>query len=360
MQVSAGSDGADIREQALAYSDNLRSPERTRRFLAALNTGERIEWFCGKGVMGEQLLQQQGWPIVAAFGAGHSDTCAGDTAEVVRQLQQQSLDLLVFVGGDGTARDVLDQLDGSTPCLGVPAGVKMQSGVFALSPEAAAEIINGLQLTTLISVDEQDVRDIDEEALRHGRVRSRYYGSMQVPAEPRYLQRLKQSGVEDESLVLDEIADQLTEIMEDEGRVMLVGPGGTTAHWLRSLGLDYTLVGFDLVQAGQLLQADLTADDVLQWQQRQPDLLLVISPTGNQGVLIGRGNQQLSPAFLRALPKTQWRVVSSRSKLQQLHGQPLIVDSNDSALDRHLCGLYPVITAYHDQVLYPVNTTYTK
>lgn len=53
----------------------------------------------------------------------------------------RGIDLLVFVGGDGTARDVVEVLDREVPVLGIPSGVKMYSGIFAASPEAAAELV---------------------------------------------------------------------------------------------------------------------------------------------------------------------------------------------------------------------------
>ncbi len=353
-----GSDGTEIREQALAYSASLRAPGRAERFLQAL--GEQrlaIDWYAGKGVMGEIALQHQRVTPIASLGSAAEATSAADTRQVAGFFLQEKVDLVLFVGGDGTARDVLDVLQTTIPCLGIPAGVKMQSGVFALSPEAAAEIVIGMLQSELLSVAEQDVRDIDEAALREGRVRSRYYGSMRVPAAPMYLQHLKQGGVEDETTALEDIAAHLSEIME-EGYLMLVGPGRTLAYWMETLKLPNTLVGFDAVLNGELLKSDLNARDILALQQEYPDMKLLLSPTGQQGILIGRGNQQLTPAFLQQLPKQKWLIVATKNKLAAFQGKPLIVDSNDYLLDQSLCGLYNIISAYHYQVLYPVNITY--
>ncbi len=307
--------------------------------------------------MGEIALQHQRVTPIASLGSAAEATSAEDTRQVARFFLQEKVDLLLFVGGDGTARDVLDIIQMAIPCLGIPAGVKMQSGVFALSPEAAADIVIGMLESELLGVAEQDVRDIDEAALREGRVRSRYYGSMRVPAAPMYLQHLKQAGIEDETTTLEDIAAHLTEIME-EGHVMLVGPGRTLAYWMDTLKLPNTLVGFDAVLNGALLKSDLNAHDILTLQQQYPDLKLLLSPTGQQGMLIGRGNQQLTPAFLQQLPKQQWLIVATKNKLAAFQGKPLIVDSNDYTLDQALCGLYNIISAYHYQVLYPVNITY--
>ena len=356
-----GSDRVDVRDKALAYSDTLRTPERARRFLTALGPAARaIDWYSGEGLMGEMLLREFDCSLAGVEPVSSYPSSAEDSRRLVKTCITQAVDILVFVGGDGTARDVVDESGMHLPCLGVPGGVKMQSGVFAISPEAAASIVLRIASGESLGVSEQDVRDIDEQALREGRVHSRFYGSMQVPAEPAWLQRLKQGGVEDESLVLDEIAEHLTEIMQDSGAVMLAGPGTTIAHWMKNLGLANTLVGFDAIRDGQLLQQDLTAKDVLSLQQQYPDVYLVITPTGNQGFLLGRGNQQLSPSFIQQLPKEQWLIVASQSKLDTLQQRPLLVDSNDAELDRQIAGLYPIITAYHHQMLYPVNCSYQE
>jgi predicted polyphosphate/ATP-dependent NAD kinase len=352
-----GSDGDEIRSQALAYSKELRAPQRAMRFLQALNTyAQMIDWYVAKGVMGEVVCESIGVTPKTIVGKHGADTSASDTKAVAQELLKH-VDILLFIGGDGTARDVLYAVNSTIPCLGIPSGVKMQSGVFALSPEAAADIVIGIIDSQLLTVSEQDVRDIDEEALRQGRVRSHYFGSMRVPSAPAYLQHLKQSGVEDETMALEDIAAHLTDEMQ-EGRLMLVGPGRTLAYWMESIGLSNTLVGFDAVLNGKLIQADLNGRDVIELQKNYPDLLLILSPTGQQGMLIGRGNQQLTPDFLRHLNKEQWRIVASKNKLATFNGKPLIVDSNDYELDKKLCGLYNVISAYRYQVLYPVNITY--
>jgi predicted polyphosphate/ATP-dependent NAD kinase len=351
-----GSDGQ--REQALQYSQELRTPARTVRFLQALgHCLPSIDFVTAAGLMGADSLQQVQANILHIEPAQQPSSNA-DTQRIAKRLLDFAVDLFVFVGGDGTARDMVDSVAQQVPCLGVPGGVKMQSGVFAISPEAAAEVVKQMLTGQLVEVAEQDVRDIDEEALRQGRVRSRYYGSLLVPREAQWIQNLKQGGIEDESLVLDDIAQHLTDIMQDQQRLMLVGPGSSLAYWMDSLGLPNTLVGFDAILDGELLQSDLTSQDILRLQQQYPDLYVVITPTGQQGFLFGRGNQQLNKQVLRALPKQQLLIIASQSKLRSLQGRPLLVDSNDAELDKQLAGFYPIITAYQQEILYPVNTSY--
>lgn len=347
-----GSDGQT--EQALAYSSELRTPKRTQRFLQALGDClPAIDFITAEGLMGQQVLEQEN-ATVRYIAKVEQPSKASDSKRVALELAQQQPDLLVFVGGDGTARDMVDSIGLSVPALGVPGGVKMQSAVFAISPEAAAEVVKQMIAGDLVQVSERDVRDIDEQALREGRVRSQYYGGLLVPEQAQWIQAVKEGGREDERLVAEDIADYLSEIMVEQEKLMIVGPGSTTATWLEKLGIDYTLVGFDAILNGELLQKDLTARDILALLDRYPDALVVITPTGNQGFLLGRGNQQLNVEVLKRLDKSQFLIIASQSKLRSLEQRPLLIDSNDRALDQALAGFYPIITAWQQQILYPV------
>ena len=362
-----GSDGESIRQQALEYHENsLKSPSRAERFLFEINrllckpnssvTSEQrpFQWYCLSGDLGETPLIQQGIkPIVSAHKHSHTHE---DTLHAVQYFLQEQTDLIVFVGGDGTARDVLDGVgDENTRimCLGVPAGVKMQSAVFAITPESAAQIIAQWCHGELNTVALQDVRDIDEEALRNHKIRSKYYGAMHTLSSPQFLQRLKQSGIEQDDLVLDDIADHLDELLE-EGHTLLVGPGSTTAYFMQRNGFTNTLVGFDAVNREGVLSNDLTGKQCLDLFNQHKKLKLVITPTGQQGFLLGRGNQQLNEAFLSQLPKEQMCIISTKSKLNDIAAGCLQIDTANIALNKKLSGFYPIVTAYQETVIYPV------
>lgn len=326
--------------------------------LRALPGSARIQWHCAPGVMGAGLPELAGWPAesvsMVASGSQSLPTCAEDTVQAARALREQGIDLLLFAGGDGTARDICAALGDSLPVLGVPAGVKMHSGVFAINPAAAAALLGELLAGHWVSLDLAEVRDIDETEVRAGRVRARHYGEMRVPVAARYLQQVKCSGREVEALVLEEIAAGISESLVP-GRTYALGPGTTVAAVMSALGLPNTLLGFDLVRDGELLAADVDAAGLLSAAEADADLTVVITPTGGQGSLIGRGNQQLSPALLQRIGRGRILVLSTHDKLDALAGRPLRLDTGNAQLDVDWSGLWPVHTGYQQQVLYAVS-----
>jgi predicted polyphosphate/ATP-dependent NAD kinase len=306
--------------------------------------------------MGAEALAGLGLAHEVLGQAAAATSTAEDTRRAVQALRDQGVDLILFAGGDGTARDIYDVIGSSVPVLGIPAGVKMHSGVFAVSPEAAGELLLLLVRGGLVGLRSREVRDIDEEAFRHDRVRSRFYGEMLVPGEGRYLQHTKVGGRESPELVADDIADWVIEQME-AGRTYLVGPGSTTAAIMAKLGLPNTLLGVDAVRDGELLASDADEARLLELLAEAPGgAAIVVTVIGGQGHVFGRGNQQFSPRVIRAVGLDNIIVIAAKSKIAALQGRPLLVDTNDPVLDRELCGWRTVITGYDDKILYRVAT----
>ncbi len=347
-----GSDGEETARRALALGAVPKAGERTAQALSVL-TGLSFRLCCAPGEMGADIARDLGFEpeVIGEIEVGH--TCAEDTRRVAREMQQAGVDLILFAGGDGTARDICEAVSDSIPVLGVPAGVKIHSGVYAVTPRAAGEIVAMLVRGELVTLRDQEVRDIDEEAFREGMVRARYYGELLVPEEGRYLQHVKNgSGREIEELVLGDIAAEVVETMEDDV-FYVMGSGTTVQAVMDELGLPNTLLGVDLVRNNELVASDLTADQLLNTIGDQPTRIL-ITVIGGQGHIIGRGNQQLSPELLRRIGRDNLIVVASKTKLKALEGRPLIVDSGDGELNHQLSGLIRVITGYKDAVLYRV------
>lgn len=289
-------------------------------------------------------------------------TRAADTQHVTQLLCGMTMDILVFVGGDGTARDVCDVVSDQQLVLGVPSGVKMHSGVFAIDAQAAADIVYNLLSGDLVATHVAEVRDIDENLLRAGKVNSTYYGDMRIPAQHEYIQAVKQGGLEIEELVLLDICHEMQErIMACEDTLFIFSPGTTCHFILQELGFTSTLLGFDVLCNGAIVANDVNADDLLhiieQHQRRvqhSASVRLILTPIGGQGYLIGRGNQQLTPTILKRIGKAHVWVVSTKTKLENLSHRLLHIDSNDLELDAQWAGFIPVITGYHDEVLYRI------
>lgn len=343
-----GSDG--VAAEALARGAQPQAGLRARAVLEALLPWkEQLQVFTAEGAMGADIVRGLGLePRIVHVPA--ATTSAQDTALTAAALQRQAVDLLLFAGGDGTARDICAVISTQVPALGIPAGVKMHSGVFAVSPRGAAEIVQLMLTGDLVLVDEADVRDIDEEALREGRVSSRHFGEMRVPSEGRYLQQVKCGGREVEELVLAEIAAEVSEHMQP-GVSYFIGAGTTTAALMVSLGLPNTLLGIDVVRDGELLASDADAS-VLERFVAQGPCRLVIAPTGGQGMLFGRGNQQLTPAVLRAIGRDGLCVLATHEKLKALQGRPLLMDVPDEAVLVAFSGFIEVISGYRNRLLY--------
>jgi predicted polyphosphate/ATP-dependent NAD kinase len=347
-----GSDGEAIQAEALARGAVPRATERMRHALAACReVHDRLQVLTWGGTMGSDAVS--GFELhVECLGASAFPTSAADTQRAAGALAAAGMDLLLFAGGDGTARDLLDVLPPGLPVLGVPAGVKMHSGVFALTPDDAGALVGQLVEGELVASVLAEVRDVDEQALREGRVSSRFYGELPVPAFGGFLQHVKSGGREDEALVVNEIAEYVAERLRERGGTWVLGAGSTLATVKEKLGMQPTLLGVDIAHEGELLVADADARAI----ERHVDAgsILVLSFARGQGFLLGRGNQQLTPAAVEHIPRESLWVVASRTKLLSLEGRPLRVDTGDAALDRRLAGLVEVTTGYDDAIFYRI------
>ncbi|MCE9679546.1 ATP-NAD kinase family protein [Shewanella sp. AS1] len=344
-----GSDG--VASEALARGAEPKAHLRMAQALEViLAYRSRIEIVTASGCMGEALATELGFSVSVVYQAGET-TGSEDTQLAAKAIAEQEVDLLLFAGGDGTARDLFMALDERQPVLGVPAGVKIHSGVYGITPHASGKVLKMLLDGQLVSLMSADVMDIDEVAFRQGTVRAKCFGEMLVPAEPRYIQAVKMGGKEVDELVLSDIAAEVIEQMDDE--LFIMGSGSTVAAVMEELGLDNTLLGVDLIENQNLIASDLSAAQLLELTQERP-CKLVITLIGGQGHILGRGNQQLLPALIRRLGKENILILATKTKLKALEGRPLIVDSGDPQLDAELCGYYKIITGYHDYVMYQV------
>jgi predicted polyphosphate/ATP-dependent NAD kinase len=353
-----GSDGDDIAEKALALGATAKANQRASLALSILLPyRDQITIYCANDLMGEKTAKALGFTTEVVFQTRDIEhTTAEDTENTVQALLAKNVDILLFAGGDGTARNVCKIVGDKCPVLGIPAGCKIHSGVYAVTPKAAGRVVEMMITNQLVTLTEADVMDIDESLFRDGIVKAKRYGEMQIPAELRFVQAVKSGGKELDELVLQDIAAHVINEMDDE--LFVIGSGSTTAFLMAELALENTLLGVDLVEQQNLLASDVTEPQL--WQaisrakEKTKTIKLVITLIGGQGHIFGRGNQQLSPRVIRAIGKENILIIATKAKLSALSSRPLIADTGDSDLDIALSGYLPVITGYNDQVLYPV------
>lgn len=351
-----GSDGKAIREQALAAGAEKLAGAKMGRALALLKGLENdVQVITAAGEMGETISRDAGLHCEVAYTPAHAQTEGEDTESAVNALLSAGIDLLLFAGGDGTARNVCRIAEQHAPVLGVPAGCKIHSGVYAVTPEAAGEVTAMMIRGELVSEADAEVRDIDENAFRTGKVLSKHFGEMRVPNALTYVQAVKMGGKESDELVLEDIAAVISEQIDDEPDTFFVmGSGSTVAYIMESMGLENTLLGVDVVRKGELVASDVTASQLLSLTAGH-SVKIVITVIGGQGHIFGRGNQQLSADFIRRVGKDNVLICATKTKLQSLSGRPLRLDTGNNDLDASLAGYFSVITGYRDKVLYPAS-----
>jgi len=347
-----GSDG--VAEEAFARGAVAKATERTRQALGMLQSYcDQCRFITANGQMGADLLADLGLSFTTVDYQPGSPTTATDTLEVARRLVSVKPDVIVFSGGDGTARDIYGVVGDEIPVLGIPAGVKIHSGVYGITPAASGEVLVHLLNGGLVDIREAEVRDLDEDAFRQNQVRARHFGDMRVPQVGHFVQSVKQGGVESEELVLADIAAHVIAEMTPD-TLYLVGSGKTTQAIMDDLYLDNTLLGVDAVCDQQLIASDLTEKQISALLDDYQSVVAIVSVMGGQGHVFGRGNQQFSADVLRRIGKKNIWVVSTKTKLTELGGRPLVIDSGDPQLDRDWAGTMTVITGFRDEVVYPL------
>ena len=283
------------------------------------------------------------------IGTTPETTADSDTHDLVCALIKAEVEAILYAGGDGTTRDIVNALESmgpkaqEVPLIGVPGGVKMHSGCFATTPKAAAEVALAFILGDLRCAI-TEVMDLDEDVYQEGVWKVRMYGEAWTPSSPRFMQGAKEQ-VERSSEVdtIEGLAHHVQTLLEDNPELMIVwGSGGTLRRMGEHVNLELTLLGIDAqgpdIAGQRTLYADLNEQDLLNVLAKHVDengapkpRLLLLSPMGGQGFLIGRGNLQLSPEVLRVIEFENILGVATPSKLIGL--QAVRIDTGDPELD---------------------------
>ena len=279
-------------------------------------------------------------------------TTATDTKNAAKEMRKLQVDLILFAGGDGTARDIYETIGQDVPALGIPAGVKMHSGIFAINPKRAGELCAKF-LEGDASLREAEVMDIDEDAFRKGTLRARLFGYLRVPHERRLIQEVKSGTLDilDEKREQEAIAEYVVEKM-DRDCYYILGSGTTVKAVADKFGIKKTLLGVDVIRNGTMVAMDLNEERLLRLLGRKAKAKIIVSPIGGQGFIFGRGNQQISPRVIKKIGRGNIIIMATKNKLLSIGiGQPLLVDTGDRTTDRLLQGYVRIIIGYNEEAM---------
>ncbi len=348
-----GSDGIEVQRKACGLGAVPQAGERARQALVPLTTVDNLTIITFPAEMGADVVRAVGLTPTVIGDIQPGATTAQDTRDAARMMEASGVDLLLFAGGDGTARDIYAAVGDRLPALGIPAGVKIHSAVFGTTPLSAGELAAAYLRGQATTLREAEVMDIDEEAVRRGVVSARLYGYLKIPYQRRLVQSLKAASGPGEQGAMAAIAAAVADRMQP-GVLYILGPGTTVRAIADELGLPKTLIGVDVVRDRQLVAADVNEADLLTLLDGQP-ARVVVTPIGGQGFLFGRGNQQISPRVIARVGRENIIVVATRTKIYALQGRPLLVDTGDPAVDAALSGYIRIITAYDEEMIYRVS-----
>ncbi len=350
-----GTDGKEILEKAKRLGAEPKSHLRCKQFLDKLSELlKNITIYTCPGRMGENTLKETHFEYniisINKQNAIDGDTSREDTIKAAKEMRSIGIDILVFVGGDGTARDIFEAIGTSIPCIGIPAGVKIHSSVFTINPESAAILIQQFVSGTA-TLKESEVMDIDEEAFRNNLVVSKLYGYLLTPYIPQFVQSSKMASpnTESEHDNQREIAEFVVEMM-DQNTHYLLGPGTTVRSIAEILNIEKTLLGVDLIRNKKIIKKDLNEREILEVfdekKEIPPKVKLIVTPIGAQGFVFGRGNLQISDKVLTVLKPENVIIICTRYKFASLPEGKIRIDSRNPEVDAQYRGYYKVVVGY--------------
>jgi len=348
----SGSDG--MANESLRRGAVPRAAARAVEALAAIARQKDIEVCCYAGDMGEAAARAAGLAPRIVGAPEQSPTTARDTRGAAHATKTAGCELLLFAGGDGTACDILDASLDQMPVLGIPAGVKMQSGVFATTPAAAGLLAaDFLASGRSPALRDAEIMDVDEQARRRGVIAGRLRGTLCAPDHPRMRQNPKARRMPDETMALATLAESIVRGLAPD-TLYLLGPGTTLGAVKKAAHMAGTLAGVDVLRGGRTVVRNATEQQLLDLLARNERARLIVSPIGGQGFVFGRGNQQLSAPVLRRLGLGNISLVATTAKLVALEGASLLVDTGDAGLDAELAGWHRVHVGGGQSVVYKI------
>lgn len=348
-----GTDEEDTLEKALKLGAIPEAPKKAIRALKEiLILKDEIEILTLPGDMGGTQAEQLGFKVKLISDRELNKTSRQDTIWAAKKMLEEKVDLLLFAGGDGTARDIYTAISNKLVVIGIPTGVKMHSAVYGASPPKSGELAAQYLQNKIGKVQDMEVMDIDEEAFRSGRVSAKLFGYLKVPSSKKFLQSLKSGNMLNEEVTKEAIAVDIIDNMQEDVHY-LVGPGSTTVPIMEKLNLTYTLLGIDVVYNKEIIQLDATEEQILNIISNKP-FKIIVTPIGGQGYIFGRGNQQISPRVIEKAGKENIIVIAAKQKIYSLGGKEFLVDTGDSETDKLLQGYINVVVGYGERIVYRI------
>lgn len=346
-----GSDGEEILSRALALGAKPESGDKAiaaLRVLAPLKS--EIEIVTCPGAMGEDAARACGFGVSMPADIAPGPTTAKDTMDAAVALREAGAGLILFAGGDGTARNMMDAVGTSVPVLGIPAGCKIHSAVYAVNPKMAGELAARFARGDVGRTREAEVMDIDEGLFRQNVVDARLYGYLKVPDERRMVQNMKSRSFSESgsiAMLSRYVADTL-----EKDTLYIVAPGSTTRSIMEAAGLPNTLLGVDIFRNREIVANDAGEADILKALDGCPRARIIVTVIGGQGYVFGRGNQQISARVINRVGRENIVVAASKDKMLSLLGRDLYADTGDEATNKTLRGYYKVLVGYGEYVMF--------
>jgi predicted polyphosphate/ATP-dependent NAD kinase len=344
-----GSDGDAVVAEAIKRGGVSEASHRTKIALKELvSLKEKAIFLTAGDNMGEHVAKECGLKTEVVYRSNSDTTTSDDTKKAAEAIVTEGVDLLLFSGGDGTARDVCSQIGDKVAVLGIPAGVKIHSAVYAITPKSAGIAALKYLKSRSGNLVDGEVMDLDEDLYRQGIINTRLYGYMKVPGNERNMQKAKARFVSAQESLNGIATDIINNMKEDVYYV--IGAGSTTRAITEILGIESTLIGVDVIYNKQLMKKDVSEEELLSIISNKR-AKIVLTVIGGQGHILGRGNQQISPKVIREVGMENIIIVATKEKLLGMKGRRLLVDTGDPDLDASLSGYKRVVTSLNERVI---------
>lgn len=345
-----GTDGKEILEKARELGSEPEAPLKAIRALEKLlPIKEVLTIYVAGSEMGENEAKEAGLNYEVVYSPDAEDTSVSDTTAVCEEFEEKDVDLILFVGGDGTARDIHQAIETRIPVIGIPAGVKIYSAVHGNSPESAGKLahdyLNGVDLT----LKEAEVIDLDEEGFRNDEVDIKIFGYMTVPHDETYMQNMKSPSPQSDAEAQESVALHIIDNLEED-IFYIIGSGSTPSQILKELEQPVTILGIDIMKNKETVAKDVSEKEILETigDERAK---LVVTPMGGQGYILGRGNQQLSSEVLKHVDKDDLIVAATPGKIQTLGRRDMLIYTLDDEINDKLSGYYKVVVGYGQETM---------